>query len=181
MKIVTRLTDRFPSDFAPDVKSIPLIEIVKLSHRPFRDPLNRNLIFLLSSPAAWPIVSTWAQSLQKNRTAQIICLSQGAVQSVEDSGMKVAWVSEQASIEGVMSSLPQSQFYRQNLESHLKNYLVVHPCSLGTQLKQSIFKSKTGLEIRNLPVYQTKLPKNSVELMNEVSDKSGLEWFFYSG
>lgn len=176
MQISTRPSDRF--DSTTQATNIPLIELIPLAHRPFKDPLKRKIVFLFSSPGAIQHVKHWAKDLIEGG-APVLSLSQGVTDSLKLEGITPSWQSQTPSIKGVVKGLRIDA--ESILGEPLKNFIVVHPGALGTNLKQSLFLMGTGLEIRNLPVYQSIMPSKAIEQYNAVKDTKNFEWFFFSG
>lgn len=176
MQISTRPSDRFET--SSQASNIPLIELIPLAHRPFKDPLKRKLVFLFSSPGAIKYVKSWAKQMIDGG-ALVLSLSQGVTDSLKSEGIIPSWQSKIPSIKGVVKGL-QSEG-ESIFEGPLKEFIVVHPGALGTNLKQSLFHLGTGLEIRNLPVYQSIMPPQAQQQYEAVKHTQNLEWFFFSG
>lgn len=177
MNIVTRPWDRVSDSVKEAHEVLPLIELIPLAHRPFVDPLKRQIVLLISSPGTWSIIQHWAMPLVESGV-KVLALSQGVASSLKKSGVPIHWQSPVASIKGLVKSFASES---EILPGDPKNYIVVHPSSLGTQLKQSLFKLGTGLDIRNLPVYQSILPKSAFKQFQSYQERDVLNWFFYSG
>ena len=183
MKITTRPLLRIQDKLYPvDVKKIPLVELRPLQHKAFENKsfrINKEILVLLTSPGTIDFIETWLKDLIQSNQVKVLSLSEGVSKSLNNVGLEPYWTSGVPNVAAMMTEISKAR--PRLFDKKPEEYLVIHPCSLETNLKQSVFTKVTGIEIRNILVYQPVLPNSSLDDLLSIINEIDLKWFFYSG